>query len=103
MKDIDNTDKQISDFVKSELAEGPRDPDFTRKVMNRLPDNHSTGRIRRFMMAVYIIASVIALTLFIHITSGITLETLKNPMVLLTYFGMLATFFTTMALSRSKT
>lgn len=102
MRIHDNTDSRLRDILESDLAEGPRDPDFTRKVMNRLPDRQPAGRIRRFMTLIYIIAGIIAITLFIHVTKGINLTTLRDPMTLLTYFGMLATFFTTMALSRSK-
>ncbi|MFG6391194.1 MAG: hypothetical protein K1V76_02625 [Candidatus Amulumruptor sp.] len=102
MKHINNTDARLRDLFKSDLAAGPRDPDFTRKVMNRLPDRKPIGWIRKLMTVVYIIAAIIATTLFIHITKGINAETLRDPMMLLTYFGMLATFFTTIALSRSR-
>ena len=102
MKHHDDTDARLRDLFKSNLAEGPQDPDFTRKVMNRLPDRKPVGWIRKLMTVVYIISAIIATTLFVHITKGINMENLCDPMVLLTYFGMLATFFTTLALSRSR-
>ena len=103
MKHDKNTDSQLRELFKADLADGPRDPDFTRKVMNRLPDRKPAGWTRKLMTAVYIIAVIIAVTLFVHVTKGINPDTLKDPMTLLTYFGMLAAYFTTMALSRSRT
>lgn len=102
MKSNQNTDTQLRELFQTQLADGVRDTDFTRKVMNRLPDRKSAGWIRKFMTAIYIISAIIAVTLFVHVTRGITLDSLRDPIVLLTYFGMLATFFTTIALSRSR-